>query len=388
MNNIPRIGDKIINGKLVRKTETDLTNLMPKKTQTDNIAGNNIKEEQVSNDEINDNTDISQESPTEDTEPEQTTKSTQSSEPEVKEYSINTFKANYENRLNAIVIPMLSEYEQERKTRLVGACAASGALGFLAAIDFFFVDADKHGDIFWALVAAATGSWFWIKKSFEKKIKRKVMPILMRAVPDFSWEEKPPVTKDDMNEAKIFPLIPKCSVKSDDCFKGKYRGVNIDVTECEFIYGKKTVFKGAVIKIDMNKNFEGTTVIRPKKEIEFKHIKDLKKAKLEKIELEDIDFNKTYEIYSTDQIESRYLLTTSFIERFKNITMAFNSKVAFCAFNGKHVYIAPYCKKDLFSIGSLIKPVADPNQFMKLFNEFVSVLELVDHFKLDKKLGL
>ncbi len=171
MNNIPRIGDKIINGKLVRKTEIDLTSLMPKKTQTDNIAGNNIKEEQVSNDEINDNTDISQGSPTEDTEPEQTTKSTQSSEPEVKEHSINTFKANYENRLNAIVIPMLSEYEQERKTRLIAACAASGTLGFLAAIDFFFVDADKHGNIFWALVAAATGSWFWIKKSFEKKIK-------------------------------------------------------------------------------------------------------------------------------------------------------------------------------------------------------------------------
>lgn len=381
MNNIPRIGDKIVNGKLVHSQGVVIPTPVVTEAPIDTTMETGNILEHVEKENLTDNAEqVVEKENIEHIEPAAVTQE--------KEYSISQFKKDYESRLNGTVLPMLASYETERKRRLVGACAASGSLGILAAIDFFFVDADKEGNIFKALVAATIGAWWLIKKSFEKKIKRKVMPILMRAVPDFTWEEKPPVTEDDMNEAKIFPLIPKCSVKSDDCFKGKYRGVNIDVTECEFNYSKKTVFQGAVIKIDMNKNFEGTTVIRPKKEIEFKYIKDLKKAKLEKIELEDIDFNKNYEIYSTDQIESRYLLTTSFIERFKNITMAFNSKVAFCAFHGKHVYIAPYCKKDLFSVGSLIKPVADPKQFMTLFNEFVSVLELVDHFKLDKKLGL
>ena len=76
------------------------------------------------------------------------------------------------------------------------------------------------------------------------------------------------------------------------------------------------------------------------------------------------------------------------MEKFRNINMAFNTKVAFCAFYGKYVYIAPYCKNDLFSICNLLKSVTDETQFVKLFSEFTSILALVDHFKLDKKLGL
>lgn len=304
-----------------------------------------------------------------------------------KEYSIKQFKNDYNEKFHNQVIPMLADYDNERKKRLVGAIAASTSIVIIAILYICF-SPKISGDLVAALFGAAAGSWYLIKKSFEKKIKRKVMPVLMKAIPDFYWQEKPPVTVEDMAAAKIFPLIPKCKVTSDDCFLGKYRDVTLDITECTFTYGKKDVFEGAVIKIKMNKDFEGLTVIRPKKNIDFPYVKDLQKAKLEKIELEDTNFNKIYHTFSTDQVEARYLLTTSFMERFKNITMAFDSKVAFCAFQGKHVYIAPYCKKDLFSIGSLIKPITDEKQFMQLFNELVSILELVDHFKLDKKLGL
>jgi hypothetical protein len=42
----------------------------------------------------------------------------------------------------------------------------------------------------------------------------------------------------------------------------------------------------------------------------------------------------------------------------------------------------------MFAIGGLTKSVTDEEQFEILFMEIVSILELVDHFKLDKKLGL
>ena len=74
--------------------------------------------------------------------------------------------------------------------------------------------------------------------------------------------------------------------------------------------------------------------------------------------------------------------------RFKDITMAFSSIYSFCSFYGDSVYIAPYCPGDLFSLCSLTKPVTNKEQFEQLFNEIVSILQLIDHFKLDKKLGL
>ena len=95
-----------------------------------------------------------------------------------------------------------------------------------------------------------------------------------------------------------------------------------------------------------------------------------------------------YAIYSTDQIEARYLITTAFIERFKNMMKCFSAKWAYCSFSNDSIIIGLHSGKDLFSIGSLVKPVTDFKQFDMLLEEFVSIIELVDLYKLDKKLGL
>lgn len=104
--------------------------------------------------------------------------------------------------------------------------------------------------------------------------------------------------------------------------------------------------------------------------------------------MEDPEFSKKYVVYSTDQIEARYLITTSFMERFKSIEKAFISSFAYCSFSDKSIYIAPHTGTDLFKLCSLVKPIANKEQFEALFYEFSSILELIAYFKLDKKLGL
>lgn len=302
------------------------------------------------------------------------------------EYSIEKFTNDYMERLHGDVLPMLGQYEPERKQCLVlavisGIICASIGLYFLIFTNF---DGRISG-LFFGLAGLV---WYQIKKNFEHKVKKKIMPLLMKAVPDFYWQTTPPITVEDIADSQIFPYDKNCAKSFDDSFLGKYRGVEISIAECTYTCNKKKVFSGAVIKLKMNKFFDGMTIIRPKKNVEVKNVDDLKKSKLQKIELEDVEFNKSYDVYSTDQIEARYLLTTSFMERFKNISLAFDSRVSFCSFQGKYVYIAPYCKKDLFNICSLVKNVTDEGQFLQLFQELTSILELVDYFKLDKKLGL
>lgn len=307
------------------------------------------------------------------------------------EYSIENFRQDYKVRLENDVIPVLQAYEGERKKRFKFAVIIVSILVIAGLLIYFFVSGRTAGELAGACFSMAVVVWLWIKKTFEKKVKRKIMPMLMKAFNGFYWQETPPISHDELCSINIFPKINNAVKSFDDCFVGKYRNVSLNLSECSYETGGKhsmVIFKGAVIKLKMNKKFEGVTIIRPKR-VGLDDVSDLKKMKMQLISLEDVEFNNEYYVYSTNQIEARYLITTSFMERFKNISLAFSSNgKTFCAFYGDFVYIAPYCRSDLFNLFGLTQPVAETTQFSVLFEEFVSILELVDHFKLDKKLGL
>jgi hypothetical protein len=306
---------------------------------------------------------------------------------EPKEYSVAQFEKDYSEILTKRVLPSLLKYESERKTRLAGAITLSVILVGAGLWVSFCLEGRSSGDLAAALFAAAGAFWALIRKNFENKLKKKVMPLLMRAIPRFYWQKKPTVTKEDITISSLFPK-DNCSKTFDDCFIGDYKKVPIAISETYYSinHSKHTevIFRGVVIKIKMNKNFEGKTVIRTKSI----SIDDLKKQGLSEVTLEDSEFNKMYRVYSTDQIEARYLLTTAFMERFKQMILAFSSVAEYCSFVDDSIYLGFHTGVDMFAIGSLTKPVTDIGQFKSLFHEIVSILELVDHFKLDKKLGL
>ncbi|MCM1339086.1 MAG: DUF3137 domain-containing protein [Muribaculaceae bacterium] len=324
---------------------------------------------------------------------EQSATSVDSHKPNSKEYSIEQFRKDYEEIVVNRVLPELRQYETERKIRLTGAVIAAVICSILALLMFFGSDVD--GDSVKAagfFIGLAFVIWSIIKKSFENKIKSKVLPVLMRAVPGFYWQQSQTVKDEDICSSKIIGFAYRARASYDDNFIGDYRGVPVAIAECEYEIGNgkssKTIFQGVVIRIKMNKNFEGTTLIRAKKAYNADKKELLKKQGLSEVHLEDPEFEKRYLIFANDQVEARYLITTAFMERLKNIRLAFNAKHISCSFHEDSVYIAPHTGKDLFSLCSLVKPVDNHEQFTVLFNEFVSILELVDHFKLDKKLGL
>lgn len=320
--------------------------------------------------------------------------SAQTAASQEKEYSIAQFRRDYSTIFHSKVLPVLGQFEGERKKRLYQAIAASAALVILGltVLVFAWVKDVNTKNLQWFLICSAWIAWSSIQKPFERKIKKLIMPVLMQAFPGFFWQETPPVTDADIKRAKIFNIPDGLKATFDDCFVGTYRNVTVHISECDYTIrtnnSDETVFEGALVRIKMNKNFEGLTVIRPKKAPKKDNYKDLKKIGLEEVKLEDPVFEKLYTVYSTDQIESRYLLTTAFMERMNNIQKAFNADCCFCSFYDKYMYLGLHTGCDLFALGRLTRPVDDTDEFTGLLNEFTSVLELVDHFKLDKKLGL
>ena len=120
---------------------------------------------------------------------------------------------------------------KKEKKRLAFAVILSVIFILLGIILFFAIEERGAGDAAAFCVAAAVGSWALIKKSFEKKVKRKIMPLLMNAFKGFYWQETPPVSHEELCKINIFPKIKNAARSFDDSFVGSYRNVSLNLSE-------------------------------------------------------------------------------------------------------------------------------------------------------------
>lgn len=109
---------------------------------------------------------------------------------------------------------------------------------------------------------------------------------------------------------------------------------------------------------------------------------------MQDVKLEDLSFEKNFNVYTKDQIEARYLLTTAFMERLKNIETAFGTKQIKCSFFDDNIIFAISTKKDLFELCSLFRPFSDTRYIENFYDEIISIQKLIDHFKLSENTGL
>lgn len=152
-----------------------------------------------------------------------------------------------------------------------------------------------------------------------------------------------------------------------------------------FKYVSQSGFRGVFVEFDMNKNFEGHTFVLERAATN-RGIK-FDRAKFEDVILEDPSFMQKYEVHSDNQVEARYVLTTGFIERFLNMKMAFRAKYIRASFKDGKIIIAIDAGRDLFQMANLDKDT-DANTFTELFDEILSVLELINILKLNQHIGL
>ena len=144
-------------------------------------------------------------------------------------------------------------------------------------------------------------------------------------------------------------------------------------------------FKGVVVELKMNKNFKGHTFFLNKSFQEKKIAINCKKY--ENIKLESIDFMSKYKVYSTDQIEARYILTTAMIDRLEHLQLAFRANYIRGSFKDNKLILAIDTGKDMFAMGNDFKK-SNFQTFRDLFNEIISIMKIIDQLKLDEKTGL
>ena len=228
---------------------------------------------------------------------------------------------------------------------------------------------------------------------YKKKIKPQIMPEFANFFGTFSYSYEGKISDALLRQSNLFESYTLNT--GDDYFFGTYDNVKVTVAEEKLLDIKKDfrnfdikkeIFSGVCILFEMNKNFKGRTVVLKDRGIignTMNKIKDLQNVKLE-----DSRFEKVFEVYSDDQIEARYLLTTAFMERMLKLRDLYEGKsIQFCFYNNMLLLAIP-TKQNMFEANSFFGSNVDKQRVDLVFEQFYTVFSIVKLLKLNQRIGM
>jgi MFS family permease len=210
--------------------------------------------------------------------------------------------------------------------------------------------------IFFGLLSNFFGKY---EKKYNLELKSAILPGILRFIKsDIQYSPTAFIRQSDFVDSQMFPNKEIYSYKGSDFATGSYgeglfafSQLNIREISRTRSHGKSEtkisdLFTGLFYIADFNKPFSGRTVIYP----DFARMalgaqfgemlnKSIGTSNAQLVQLEDVEFEKLFAVYSTDQIEARYILTPSMIERIKTIHSKLDKEIYF-SFANKRVYIA------------------------------------------------
>lgn len=142
-------------------------------------------------------------------------------------------------------------------------------------------------------------------------------------------------------------------------------------------YYWEDIFKGFLFIADFHKEFQGeTTVLRDS----FFKIK----MGASRVKMENPDFEKVFDVFSTNQIEARYLITPSMMERMLKLDSNFKKGITI-SFRDSTILVAIPDSKNRFE-ADVWSSLSDMSILKSDFAVLQSLLEIVDELNLNTRI--
>lgn len=183
------------------------------------------------------------------------------------------------------------------------------------------------------------------------------------------------------------------SFSSNDYATGKYKNINFAVsdvnitetyTDSDGDSHTVTLFSGQWYIFDFNKSFKANVQV---KDTSFHNARTYRKkgeSKYQKVELEDIDFNKKFKCFAQEPIDAFYIMTPRMMERLKIIKEKMKHSLLFC-FIDNRLHIGVSTGKDLYE-PNLRKPVNLESARAVVLNDLQPIIDFIDGLELDNDL--
>jgi len=313
------------------------------------------------------------------------------------------FDIFYEQQLQ----PVLDGVEKIRRkinNKIVRSFLFSFLFAFLGFYFAFHVDDDHEWNAVWAFFTFFTaiaipgytisfgfGNMKKMKHAYKNKVLVELLLFLYDKV-DFHSHKGFSMKVIDNSGILDNKLDTSDIVAGEDYVKCIIGNTTIQFAEMyvvrsDYIFSK-LLFRGIFISAKFNKLLKHRTVILPKKRITRKrklrfNLQDML-SHGHIITLENSKFNELFVVYGEDEIETRYVLSSSMMEKLIAYQEKLNKDIAF-SFVENRMYAAIYTNKNHFE-PTISKPLNDKAQIVQHFELYKMLTDRV--LDLDLKLRL
>jgi len=175
----------------------------------------------------------------------------------------------------------------------------------------------------------AQGTYTSASSDYNNNFKDSIISPLIKSIDEsFVYSKGEHISQEDFVKSEL--LKEPDYVFGDDYVSGEIEGVKIefsDLTAQTRSTGKdrkvqySTYFKGFFIKSSFNRSFQGKTFVLPETNLSSfgsffgNWIQSMKTSKGELVKMDNDQFEREFVVYSSDQVEARYILTPMMMER-------------------------------------------------------------------------
>ena len=313
---------------------------------------------------------------------------------------------DFQRYYNEKLLPELTVLEEERKLILKKLNKLALILWLILAIGtaIFFIIDKWFIAIFLGLILG--GIYLFMRHKYSKGyhygFKTKVISVIVKFIdPNLTFDHTGKIAESEFAATKIFKSR-RDRYKGEDLVYGKLGKTDIRFSEVHAEYKTQstnskgqttttwhTIFKGILFIADFNKSFQSEVFVLPDTAEKLfgkwgQKLQSLNKSHGNLVKLEDPEFEKAFAIYGNDQVEARYLLSTSLMERILNFKKKTKNDV-YLSFVDSRLHVGITLYKDLFE-ARLRKTLLDFDYIKTNLDYFLLFTGIVDDLNLNRRI--
>jgi hypothetical protein len=237
----------------------------------------------------------------------------------------------------------------------------------------------------------------WITRGYRKEFKSHVIEKIIKFInPGLGYNYKNFIPQSTFELSQIFKTKPNI-YKGDDYVCGRIGDTKIEFSELNALHesgsGKNktvvTVFKGLFFMADFNKNFTSQTLVLPdvaEKTFGFigQKLQAMNFSRGQLVKLDNPEFEKKFVVYSNNQIDARYILSLSLMERIVDFKKKTGKDISL-SFIGSMIFVTIPYSQNLFE-PRIFRTLLDFEVVREYFSNLQLAIGIVEDLNLNTRI--